>query len=79
MPHRLSFTAERAPQPSGGPPRRHEFVPERFYREFSAFNPPVLHVNPGDTIHTATIDAAGIDAKGVRRAAPGNPQTGPFY
>jgi len=59
MPHRLSFTAKRAPQPSGGPP--------------------VLHVNPGDTIHTATIDAAGIDAKGVRRAAPGNPQTGPFY
>ena len=60
-PHRLSFTAERALQPNGAAPRRHEFV------------------NPGDTIHTTTIDAAGIDAQGVRRAAPGNPQTGPFY
>ena len=78
-PHRLSFTAERALQPNGAAPRRHEFVPDRFHRQFSALNPPVLHVNPGDTIHTTTIDAAGIDAQGVRRAAPGNPQTGHFY
>ncbi|MFS2111492.1 acetamidase/formamidase family protein [Sphingomonas sp. Sphisp140] len=79
IPHRLTFTAERPPQPSGAAPQRREFVPTRFYREFSPFNPPALHVNPGDTIHTTTIDAAGIDADGVRRAAPGNPQTGPFY
>lgn len=78
-PHRLSFTAERPPEPAARPPMRHEFVPTRFYRQFSPSNPPALHVNPDDTIHTSTIDAAGIDAEGVRRAAPGNPQTGPFY
>ncbi|WHU00852.1 acetamidase/formamidase family protein [Sphingomonas sp. NIBR02145] len=79
IPHRLRFTAERPSEPAARPPMRHEFVPTRFYREFSPSNPPALHVNPGDTIHTSTIDAAGIDADGVRRAAPGNPQTGPFY
>jgi amidase len=78
-PHRLTFTAERPPEPDSAPPRRHDFIPDRFYREFSPRNAPVLHVNPGDTIHTTTIDAAGIDEKGVRRAASGNPQTGPFY
>jgi amidase len=30
-----------------------------FYREFSAANRPVLSVNPGDSIHTTTVDAAG--------------------
>lgn len=78
-PHTLRFTAERLPQPSNAPPRVHRFTPERFYRQFSPFNPPALHVNPGDTIETQTIDAAGIDAQGIRRAHGGNPQTGPFY
>jgi len=50
-----------------------------FYREFSASNKPVLTVNPGDSIHTTTVDAAGVDQDGHRRVLGGNPQTGPFY
>ena len=57
----------------------HEFTPTKFYNEFSGSTPPVLRIEPGDTIRTTTIDAAGTDYKGVTRGKPGNPQTGPFY
>ena len=60
-------------------PRTHEFQPETYYRQFSPFYKPVLHINPGDTIHTTTVDAGGQDEKNVQRIAGGNPQTGPFY
>jgi acetamidase/formamidase len=39
----------------------------------------VLTVDPGDTIHTTTVDAGGVDEHGVARVAGGNPETGPFY
>jgi acetamidase/formamidase len=74
-----SFTARRMPQRRTGPPQRHDFKPEVFSREFSAFNQPVLTVWPGDTIHTTTVDAGGTDEKGVSRVVGGNPETGPFY
>jgi len=79
--HAVSYpiTASRVPARSTAPPQRHEFVPTVFYRQYSAANPPVLHVNPGDTIHTTTVDAGGQDEKGVTRVAGGNPETGPFY
>jgi acetamidase/formamidase len=76
---RTTFTAHRVPQRPPGPPRRHEFVPSTYYRQFSASIPPVLKVWPGDTIHTTTVDAGGADAGGVTRVFGGNPQTGPFY
>jgi amidase len=57
----------------------HEFTPAAFHNEFSANTPPVLRVEPGDTIRTTTIDAAGSDYRGVSRGKAGNPQTGPFY
>ena len=78
-PDQYTFTA--TPVRDRGPvvPRRHEFVPSAFYREFSALNEPVLTVSSGDTIHTSTIDAGGADETGQRRIAGGNPQTGPFY
>jgi hypothetical protein len=50
-----------------------------YYREFSATNKPVLNVWPGDTVHTATVDADGTDERGVGRVLGGNPETGPFY
>lgn len=62
-----------------GSPRRHEFVPSTFCREFSALLKPVLKIAPGDSVHTITIDAQGNDAEGVRRSVGGNPQTGPFF
>ena len=74
-----AFTARRLPQRPPGPPRRHDFTPATYYRQFSASTQPVLTVWPGDTIHTTTVDAAGTDAGGVTRVLGGNPQTGPFY
>jgi len=73
------ITATRFPAPRSGPPQRHEFTPTIFYREFSASPQPVLHIWPGDTVHTTTVDAGGADERGIRRSLGGNPQTGPFY
>lgn len=60
-------------------PRVHNFEPTEFHRVFSGAIPPVLHIFPGDTVSTWSVDAAGFDARGVRRSLGGNPQTGPFY
>ncbi|MBV9342772.1 MAG: acetamidase/formamidase family protein [Acidobacteria bacterium] len=73
------MTATRAPKRQPGPPRRHEFTPTSFYRQFSASNKPVLEIAPGDTVHTTTVDAGGADEHGIRRVLGGNPETGPFY
>ena len=42
--------------------------------------PPVLHIKPGDTVETSTVDADGkaIEAAGLKPGGP-NPLTGPFY
>ena len=60
-------------------PQTRTFEPSQFHRFFSGAIPPVLHINPGDTIRTITVDAGGTDSKGVRRSNGGNPETGPFY
>lgn len=78
-PYTFTLTAKAAPPLQHRPPRRHDFTPTVFYRQFSAVNKPVLTVAPGDTIHTTTVDAGGTDANDIRRVAGGNPQTGPFY
>jgi amidase len=54
------------------------FTPTTYYRTFGS-HPPVLHVQPGDTITTTTADAGGFDARGERVTEPGNPLTGPFF
>src|SRR5262249_50354668 len=36
------FTAKRVPARPSGPPKKHEFTPTVFYRQFSPFNKPVL-------------------------------------
>jgi acetamidase/formamidase len=74
-----AFTAARVPVRGTAAPRRHEFTPAVFYRQFSPLNKPVLRVSPGDTVHTTTVDAGGVDEKGVTRVLGGNPETGPFY
>jgi acetamidase/formamidase len=76
---RYSFVAIAIRHEQRTTPLHHEFTPSAFYREFSASNKPVLTVNPGDSIHTTTVDAAGTDQDGHRRVLGGNPQTGPFY
>lgn len=57
---------------------RHEFEPAEFHSTIGSHHP-VLRIEPGDTVVTATVDAAGRDARGRQVAAPGNPQTGPFF
>lgn len=74
----FNFVAHR-PVVSRGAPRTHQFTPTKFYNYFSSKYEPVLHVLPGDTIETWSVDAAGIDASGKRRAPGGNPLTGPFF
>ncbi|HEX4167872.1 MAG TPA: acetamidase/formamidase family protein [Bryobacteraceae bacterium] len=78
-PYTFAFTAKPAPPLQHRAPQRHDFTPTVFYRQFSALNKPVLTIAPGDTIHTTTVDAGGVDANGIRRVGGGNPETGPFY
>ena len=78
-PDRYSMSATRIRPHQRGVPVHHEFVPSVFYREFSPLNKAVLTVNPGDSIHTTTIDAAGADKDGRHHVLGGNPQTGPFF
>src|SRR5580704_9156384 len=60
-------------------PQTRDFAPTQFQRYFSGMIQPVLHINPGDTIRTTTVDAGGRDASNTRRSNGGNPETGPFY
>jgi acetamidase/formamidase len=74
----FDFVARRPVAPSGAP-RTHQFTPTKFYNYFSSKYEPVLHIAPGDTIETWSVDAGGIDASGKRRSPGGNPLTGPFF
>lgn len=74
-----TWSAQRIPVRPASGPRRLEFVPQLFQRAFSSKTEPVLHLWPGDTVHTTSVDAGGADEKGVTRVLGGNPLTGPFY
>jgi acetamidase/formamidase len=74
----VTWSARRVPKPPAQP-QVLEFEPKEFHRVFSDAIPPVLHIFPGDTVKTWTVDAGGVDSKGVRRSQGGNPETGPFY
>jgi amidase len=75
---KVTWSAKRAAVPPDAP-RTHDFEPIEFHRVFSDAIPPVLHIFPGDTVRTWTVDAGGVDSKDVRRSQGGNPETGPFY
>jgi amidase len=62
-----------------GPAQVRVVSPTRFSRTFSALVPPLLRINPGDTVRTKTIDSSGHDETGKRVSFGGNPQTGPFF
>jgi amidase len=74
----ISWVARRAKE-RPDKPQVHQFEPKEFHRVFSDAIAPALQIFPGDTVSTWTVDAAGVDSKGVRRSLGGNPQTGPFY
>src|SRR5215472_12922175 len=74
----FNWTARRAPtRPTA--PKTHTFEPKEFHLYFSATIPPALKIFPGDTVHTETVDAGGVDKNGKHRSLGGNPLTGPFY
>lgn len=74
-----TWTAQRPSTHPPDAPRFHNFEPKQFHRVFSGAIDPVLKIYPGDTIHTWSVDAGGIDHESARRSMGGNPQTGPFY
>jgi acetamidase/formamidase len=74
-----TWTATPIPPRPAGPPREHVFEPTEFHRRFSGAIAPVLHIYPGESVKTWSVDAGGVDSKGVRRSLGGNPETGPFY
>jgi acetamidase/formamidase len=74
----FTWKARRDAPPSAAP-RTHLFEPKVFHRNFSGAIQPALRINPGDSVKTYTVDAGGVDSKGVRRSMGGNPETGPFY
>jgi amidase len=73
------WSARRIPPNPSATPRRFDFVPREFHRQLSSAAEPVLHIWPGDTVHTTSVDAGGADEHGVTRVLGGNPLTGPFY
>ncbi|MCU1323209.1 MAG: putative acetamidase/formamidase [Acidobacteriaceae bacterium] len=79
QPLTLPFVATRVPKRPSRSPVTHAFKPVSFYRSYSALNPPALHLAPGDTVRTETVDNGGSDSRNFRRTAGGDPQTGPFY
>jgi acetamidase/formamidase len=56
-----------------------DYDPTVFYGTYSAAEPPVLHIFPGDTVNTRTIDQNGRDANAPRHGTGGDANTGPFY
>jgi amidase len=74
----LEWSAVRIP-PRADKPRTHTFEPKAFELYFTSRIAPVLHIAPGDTVKTWSVDAGGTDPKGERRSPGGNPQTGPFF
>jgi amidase len=74
----LEWSAVKIP-PRPATPRTHTFEPTKFELFFTSRVPPVLHIAPGDTVKTWSVDAGGTDPKDERRSPGGNPQTGPFF
>ena len=75
----FTFTGTRPPAPPAGGPRTLKLEPTAFHNYFGWNIAPALRIFPGDTVETKSVDAGGVDEKGVRRARGGNPLTGPFY
>lgn len=56
----------------------HTFTPDHYYNTIGS-HAPVLHLAPGDTVITTTVDAWGMDETEKKVTDGPNPMTGPFY
>ena len=57
----------------------HDYDPQHFESFYSPAAQPVMHLAPGDSVRTRTLDSRGHDRDLKPRAPRGNPLTGPFY
>ena len=73
----IAWKMTRAPQAPANP-KTWDFEPKEFHGVYSAATPPALHIFPGDTVRSRTIDITGPDAK-LPPAPGGNAVTGPFF
>ena len=64
---------------TAGQSQTYQVTADSFYNTFFHRHPVLKRIRPGDIIQTKTIDAAGYDEKGVKKAMTGNPLTGSFY
>ena len=55
----------------------HHVTPTHYYTALGSHEP-ILHLQPGDTVFTTTVDASGRGQSNEPITAPGNPMTGPF-
>jgi acetamidase/formamidase len=76
-PTQISWALKRAAAPPAKP-QIHQFVPTDLYATYSGSLKPALTIFPGDTVHTWTADAGGVDANGIRHRG-GDSAVGPFY
>jgi acetamidase/formamidase len=75
----VTLSGQRPPQRPANAPTVHDFTPQVYYTTFSGGYPPALHLFPGDTVRTKTVDSSGRGENAAQHTLPGNPQTGPFY
>jgi acetamidase/formamidase len=73
----VKWTLTRGKVPPSAP-KVHTYEPVSYYGVYSAKEPPVLHIFPGDTVNTRTMDAAR-DAGLPRHGNGGDVNVGPFY
>src|SRR5262249_10851161 len=64
----FTFTGTRPPTPPPGGPRTLRFDPAVFHNYFASNIAPALRIFPGDSVETKSVDAGGVDEKGLRRA-----------
>ncbi len=77
-PQKVTFKLCKPPAAPANP-KTWQFEPKQFYPYYSAKNPPALHIFPGDTVRTWTVDAGGLSPKMERLARGADAVTGPFY
>lgn len=73
----VTVSAHRPLQRPANAPTVHDFAPQVYYATFSGAHPPALHIFPGDTVRTKTVDADGGGENASQRTLPGNRQTLP--
>src|SRR5205814_993835 len=73
----VSWTLARAATPPATP-KTYDFEPNVAYGTYSAAEPPNLHIFPGDTVNTRTMDNAR-DSKIIHHGTGGDANIGPFF